>query len=222
MTVLLLLLTFAAFAAIDYFLNRKKAPAVRRSEAPAAMPPFRQPAWVDGYSVPRDVRYHAGHGWIFRERKNLVRAGADEFAAVLAGRIDRIDLPKPGQWLRQGQKAWTLVRDGQITQMVSPIEGEVVAINDDVAKDPSLLRRDPYGAGWLLTVHVPDEESTARNLVPPNLVHAWMRDAVERLYALQPRIAGAVAADGGRPVDDVFAALPTAQWQSLTAEFFLS
>ena len=222
MTVLVLLLTFVAFAIVDYFLNRKRAPVVRKEEAPATMPPFRQPAWVDGFSVPEDVRYHAGHAWVFRERKNLVRAGADEFAAVLAGRIDRLDLPKPGQWLRQGQKAWTFVRDGQVSEMVSPIEGEVVAVNDEVAKDPSLVRRDPYGAGWLLTIHVPDEESTLRNLVPLHLVRAWMRDAVERLYARQPQFAGAVAADGGRPVDDIFAALPGADWKTLTAEFFLS
>jgi hypothetical protein len=54
------------------------------------------------------------------------------------------------------------------------------------------------------------------------MIRSWMRDAVERLYSLQPQLAGAVAADGGRPAEDLFAALPDASWQDLTAEFFLT
>ena len=49
-----------------------------------------------------------------------------------------------------------------------------------------------------------------------------MREAVERLYALQPTLAGAVAADGGRPADDLLAALPDANWKRVTGEFFLT
>jgi hypothetical protein len=45
---------------------------------------------------------------------------------------------------------------------------------------------------------------------------------VERLYALQPALAGAVSADGGRPVEDVFEHLPETNWKALTQEFFLS
>ncbi len=73
-----------------------------------------------------------------------------------------------------------------------------------------------------MTVFVPDEESTARNLVPRALVRNWLRDAVERLYARQPQLAGAVAADGGRPAPDVFAGLPESAWEETTREFFLT
>ncbi len=64
-----------------------------------------------------------------------------------------------------------------------------------------------------MAIHVPDEESTTRNLVPKGLVGHWMREAVERLYAHQPALAGAVAADGGRPADDLLAALPGMNWK---------
>jgi len=62
----------------------------------------------------------------------------------------------------------------------------------------------------------------SRNLIPSNMVRSWMKDAVERLYALQPQFAGAVAADGGRPVDDLLAGVPDASWKDITAEFFLT
>jgi len=172
--------------------------------------------------VPHELTYHPGHSWLIRERRHLYRVGVDEFAAALVGPVERIELPKPGRWVRQGQRAWSFHRDGEKTEMVSPIEGEVVEVNSELAADPSLLRKEPYGRGWLMTIMVPDEENTARNLLPAGMVGAWMCDAVERLYARQPQLAGAVAADGGRPADDTFAALPDTSWKDLTREFFLT
>jgi hypothetical protein len=95
-------------------------------------------------------------------------------------------------------------------------------VNAELLHNPAVLRADPFGKGWLLAVHVPDEENTGRNLVPKGLVGQWMRDAVERLYAMQPALAGAVAADGGRPADDIFAAMPEVDWKAATGEFFLT
>ena len=220
MTVILVLLTFLAFALLDFLLSRKSAPAVveKVRKAPSAL----EAAYVEGFLVPEELRYHPGHAWVMQERRHLVRVGIDEFAAALAGKLEKVDLPKPGQWIRQGQRAWSVSRSGEKAEMVSPIEGEVVEINPEVLADPSLIRKDPYGHGWLMTVHVPDEESTARNFVPKNLVPLWMSDAVQRLYAFQPQLAGAVAADGGTPADDLCAVMPNASWRDLTAEFFLT
>jgi hypothetical protein len=71
-------------------------------------------------------------------------------------------------------------------------------------------------------VHAPDEEATRRNLLPGNLVRSWMESAVERLYALQPRLAGATAADGGIPTGDPLGSLPGLSWEKTTREFFLT
>ena len=219
MTVLLVLVTFMAFAIADFVLSRGKAPRVARERA--AVPGF-APSIVDGFAVSDKVRYHAGHSWCMQERKHIERIGVDEFAATLAGPIEKIELPKPGQWIRQGQKAWGFSRKGEKVEMVSPIEGEVIEVNHEVTKDPSLLKKDPYGLGWLMVVHVPDEENTGRNLLPKSLVPNWMRSAVEALYARQPQLAGATAADGGLPVEDPAAEIPAAEWRALAGEFFLT
>jgi glycine cleavage system H protein len=221
MTVLLVLATFSVLIILNYLFNRKKSTA----NVPAAESAARAAGgdYIEGFLVPEYLAYHAGHGWLHRQRQHVVKVGMDEFSAALAGRIDGIELPKPGHWLRQGQKAWSLLRGGEKTDMVSPIEGEIVEVNSEVLRDPSLLRKDPYGKGWLMSVFVPDEDSTGRNLLPKPLVRAWMRQAVERLYAMQPQIAGAVAADGGRPAADLFDALPSGtSWKKVTSEFFLT
>lgn len=219
MPVLLVLLTFLGFIALDWFLHRGKSPVISTSTQPTHVSTFDR---VAGFLAPDNLRYHAGHAWLARQRSNIVRAGIDEFAAALAGDISKIEMPKPGQWVRQGQKAFTLFRHGQRCEIVSPIEGEVIEVNPEVLKNPALLRDDPYGQGWLMTVNVPDEESTTRNLIPRNLVRSWLRDSVDRLYALQPQAACATAADGGQPARDLLAGMPEVKWEEVTREFFLT
>jgi len=221
MVVPLVLVTFLCFIVLDYFMNPGNVVQTAGAEVKAS--PARVGAdFVDGFLVPENVSYHSGHSWLQRERKNAVRVGADEFATALLGKVDRIDLPKPGQWIRQGQKLVTFYKNGEKTEMVSPTEGEVMEINSDILKNPALLRQDPYGKGWLVSVHVPDEENTGRNLMPKSLVHDWMHEAAERLYGRQPQLAGAVAADGGRPAEDLLQGLPGVNWKEVTGEFFLT
>lgn len=221
MTVILLLVMFATFIAIDYLRTRRKVPQLAVDNLPVARWPIPVGNFVEGFFVPEGLRYHAGHGWALRERSRLARVGVDEFGAALLGAVDRVELPKPGHWVRQGQKAWSFYRGGEKAEMVSPVEGEIVEVNSELLRDPSLLRKDPYGQGWLMTVHVPDEESVQRNFLPVHLVKSWMREAAERLFARQPQLAGLVMADGGRPIASLAAGLPGSSWKELTREFFL-
>jgi len=222
MTVILVLVTFLVLIVLDYALNRRKTVSTVAAAAPRVSTAQASPDYVDGFQVPEKLSYHPGHAWLVHERKNIMRLGADEFAAALLGKLEKIELPKPGQWIRQGQKLLVFYRNGQKTEMVSPTEGEVMEINGEAIGNPSVVRQDPYGKGWLVAVHVPDEENTNRNLIPKRLVREWMRQEVERLYALQPALAGAVAADGGRPAEDLMEAVPEAPWTEVTRGFFLT
>jgi glycine cleavage system H protein len=225
MTVILVLLTFLAFVLLDVILSRRPA-AVRAAVAKAGPVPSRpdpQTDVVEGFRVSERCRYHPGHAWLLPERKHVLRVGMDEFAAALAGAADKIELPKPGHWVRQGQRAWTLHRQGERAEMLSPVEGEVVEVNAQVLDDPGLVRKDPYGEGWLFTVFAPDEESSLKNLVPKGLVRSWMRDAAERLYALQPSLVGPVAAEGGLATVDVYSGISSGlSWSDVARDFFLS
>jgi len=222
MTLILVLLMFATFIGIDYLRSRHAMKQLAMEPGQAAAP-RNVPAgeYVEGFLVPANVRYHPGHAWVQRERKHLMRVGVDEFGAALLGNIDRVEMPKPGRWVRQGQQAWALWRNGEKAEMVSPVEGEIVEVNPEIEKNPGLLRKDPFGQGWLMTVHVPDEESVARNFLPVHLVKAWVRDCAERLFSRQPQLAGPVMADGGRVIEDFAAGVPDTNWRELTQEFFL-
>jgi glycine cleavage system H protein len=223
MTVIMVLLTFAIFLSIDYVRGQKLV------AKQAAMQPARRetvsqvvPALVAGFEVPENVRYHAGHTWALSESRELVRVGMDDFASKLIGKIESIALPQRGRWVRQGQKIWTIFRDGKSVDMVSPIEGTITDVNDAVAKNPELARQDPYGEGWLVTVQAPDSKTNFRNLLSGSLARLWTEAAALQLRSKMPTLAGALAQDGGVAVDDLTGQMPGEDWAKVTKEFFLS
>ncbi len=223
MTVLLVLLTAIVFLTIDYFYSRRhqvEATVVALPEE--STPPRLRPGIVEGFEVPANLRYHPGHTWALCESPNLVRVGIDQFAARLIGKVESLGLPQRGQWVRQGQKIWSIRRNGAAAELISPIEGMVTEINEDVLKNPELARQDPYGEGWLMLVQSPDAKTNFKNLLGGAVARRWMEEAAQRLRGLMPVPAGAVAQDGGVVVEDVATSLPDQDWKELTREFFLS
>src|SRR5437660_1524595 len=224
MTVIMVLLTFAIFLLIDYVRGQKQVAKQLVLQTSTREGTSRVvPAMVAGFQVPENVRYHAGHTWALSESRELVRVGMDDFASKLVGKIERIALPQRGRWVRQGQKIWTIFRDGKSVDMISPIEGTVADINEAVLNDPSLALKDPFGEGWIVTVQAPDSKVNFRNLLGGALARMWTEDSALRLRKRMPvAMAAALAQDGGVAVDDITAHLPNEDWAALTKEFFLS
>ncbi len=219
MTVILMLLMFSIFLAVDYFLRRKHV--VPQAVVSERRLPRMIPTIVAGFQVPENLSYHPGHTWALRESSNLVRVGMDDFAAKLAGKIESITLPQRGQWIRQGQKLLTMLHNGQPAEMVSPIEGTVTAINEAALQNPEAVRQDPYGEGWLIKVDSPDAKTNFRNLLHGVVLRSWMEDTARRFRQLMTPMAPALAQDGGVAVGDLSAHLTNEQWSKAAREFFL-
>jgi len=226
MTVILVLATFVSFLLIDHFFSAK--PAVQMEVRPAAARAASTsekvyvPTLVGGFRVPENLRYHPGHTWALSESPTLVRVGIDDFASKLVGKVESINLPQRGQWVRQGQKIWSVIRDGKKIDMVSPIEGSVTDINEEVMKNPELANKDPYGEGWMVTVQSPDAKTNYRNLLGGQLARWWTEEAVGRLHSKFAMPMPALAQDGGEAVNDLTSTIPGADLEAITKEFFLA
>lgn len=220
MVALLVALTFLVAVLIDHLLTRKPIPMT--VSAPEVSPrPRLIPSVVAGFSVPDNLRYHPGHTWAVSESADLVRVGVDDFAAKLAGQVKEINIPERGQWIRQGQRIIAMRHDGREIDLVSPIEGTVVDINQKALADPTLTTSDPYGDGWLLTVNSPDAKTNFRNLLGGTTARRWMDDAAARLRMMaMPGVA--TAQDGGMIVDQAIDQIPEADWAKINSEFFLN
>jgi glycine cleavage system H lipoate-binding protein len=223
MVAVLALTTFVIFVLVDYYFQRRSphpvvaaSTAKEREEVPLPI------SVVGGFKLPAQLSYHPGHGWAAKEARQVVRIGLDDFAARLLGQIDQIELPARGRWLRQGEKGWTLTRGSHRFEMLSPIEGEVVDVNLQVVNNPSVLRDDPYGAGWLVAVHAPAGEANLKNLLRGRLAQRWMEESVATLYSRMDGGCEVHLQDGGRAIPDILAQVPEDRWEKLVRELFLS
>ncbi len=174
------------------------------------------------FRVPEGLFYHQGHSWLRPEPDSVGIVGLDDFAQKLIGRVDSIELPAVGSRLAQGEKGWSLVVDSTPVSMLSPVDGEVVAVNQEVLRSPVILRQDPYGKGWLLKVKSFRIPADTKNLLSGKLARAWMENALEKLHPIGPENMGPVLADGGAPIEGIARALGGEKWLELAKTHLLT
>src|SRR5659263_392924 len=163
------------------------------------------PAW---FRVPEGYGFHQGHTWMKADimrpnRQRLVKVGLDDFAQKLIGKVDAVELPAVGTRLAQGDKGWSLMVDSVPIPMLSPVDGEVVAVNQEVLRSPEILSRDPYGAGWLLEVKSDRIAADTRNLLSGKVARVWMETSLANLHPVRHEALGPVLQDGGLPLDGI-------------------
>jgi glycine cleavage system H lipoate-binding protein len=220
MTVLIVLAFFAFFITLDYVVTRRRLARQIRAEATPA--PDLEPAWVAGYQMPESLYYHRGHTWARPLDATTVLIGVDDFARKLIGSAATLVAPSRGDWLHQGDHAFSLKLDGRVAALVSPVEGEVVAVNPELTAKSARVADDPYGRGWVLQVKSPQLASNLRNLLSGRLARKWMEDSREALELRLMALAGSVLQDGGEPAANLGEHLPKADWERLVHEFLLS
>jgi glycine cleavage system H lipoate-binding protein len=215
---------FILLVAHDFYLQRRQA---HRMEVIGAVPEVQGKGLafpmnvVGGFKAPANLAYHPGHAWAMRESRQLVRVGLDDFAARVVGQIDEINLPERGRWLRQGERGWTISRGSHRFAMLSPIEGEVVEINPEVLRNPSLAHEDPYGAGWLVAVNSPAVDGNMKNLMHGRLALRWMEESVGALHTRISPGSEARLQDGGHAIGDVLSLVPEFQWEKFVEDMLL-
>jgi glycine cleavage system H protein len=222
--VVLTILTFAVIVLIDYLIRRKLAEA-KQAEAASAIPAETeaelQPAWVAGYQFKEGLHYHLGHSWARQTGPDVVTVGLDDFARRLIGRVSELKLPSIGTWLHQGAAAFRLNSNGRSAGLVSPVEGEVIEVNRNAKRDPSVVASDPLGRGWLFKVRTADVPANFRNLLTGRIARRWLEDAREQLDLRLVFLTGSVIQDGAGPPLDLAEKLEPEDWRSLARQFFL-
>jgi len=188
--------------------------------AGAATPyPARLSEW---FRLAGERYYHPGHSWVMPEGKNVVKVGVDDFAQKLVGTPNAISLPRPGDRLEQGDKGWQLRVDSKSVAMLSPVHGEVLAVNEEILKSPELINQDPYGDGWLMKVSAPRLKANLRNLLSGKLARAWMHETEKALREKMTGGLGLALQDGGVPVAGIAKNLSPDSWDEIAGEFLLS
>ncbi|HEY82896.1 MAG TPA: glycine cleavage system protein GcvH [Dehalococcoidia bacterium] len=99
---------------------------------------------------PKEYRYTQEHEWICPEPGGKGRVGITDYAQSQLGDIVFLDLPAPGTKVTQFEKMGEIETVKAVSDLFSPVSGEILEINQAVIDDPRLVNEDPYGAGWLV------------------------------------------------------------------------
>lgn len=217
MVPILVAITFVAFIAVDWYLRRHEAKRLRPAQV------IRR-AVVATTPVPQlelSFFVHPGHAWVRVQADGAATVGASAFASSFAGDVEQVEVPGEGTRLSQGEPAWTLVaRKGRRLTQVMPVEGEVVAVNRKLIRDPLLVQRSPFDAGWILKVHPTRLAQSLRNLFGGSLAETWDESTRSRLTAMMGSELGSLANDGGNWVAGFGDLIDDEAWSALKRDLF--
>lgn len=180
------------------------------------------PSIHEWFQILDGLYYHRGHSWLLPEGEDVVRIGLDDFAGKLIGKPNEIILPKIGSRIEQGEKGFKFAFNGKTIEMLSPVNGDVISVNEGVLKNPELIYHDPYEKGWLVKVKANRIKRDLKNLLSGSLVSVWMMDTID---SLRERMGGnleLVYQDGGIPMQGIASILSPDEWDKLAAEYLMS
>ena len=115
--------------------------------------------------VPRDLFYTTDHTWILVEG-NQGTIGITDFGQSELAEIVYIDLPDVGTEVVQGSLFGTIEAMKAVAELISPVSGEVIEVNDTLESDPRQVNMDPYGEGWMLKLNIHDHDEIDTLLTP--------------------------------------------------------
>jgi len=99
------------------------------------------------------LKYTAEHEWIALDG-DIATVGITEYAADKLGDVVFVELPAVGTAVAAATVVGEIESTKSVGELYAPLTGEVVAVNDAVVDDPSLVNADPFGAGWLVRITV--------------------------------------------------------------------
>lgn len=162
-----------------------------------------------GMELSENRLYHRGHLWVEREEDGAWRVGWDEFARRCCGDEAELELPSPGRRVEVGSRAVVARRGRLSARFPSPLAGTVIATA-------------PRGADWLYRILPDAPVPDTTHLLARNEARRWLMRELEwlqRQLGADPETAA--MADGGAMVDDLVAACPDADWDSIWGQVCL-
>ncbi|HTY57590.1 MAG TPA: glycine cleavage system protein H [Bacteroidota bacterium] len=213
MTVMLMLCMIVTFLAADKILrsvrSARELRAVRRPATALADPP-------------EGIRLALNHTWMKME-KGVAVIGTDEFLARLLGAVESVILPNAGTIVAPAHADMAFAHGRRRIRLASPVAGRILEVNTDILQNPSLARRDPYGAGWLLRISPDPSRLAAPSSFAPGAPGEWLRAqmsmAKEFLAGAAPRASLATLQDGGEPVEGALLGCDAAAWTEFERRF---
>lgn len=106
-------------------------------------------------ATPEDNRYAKSHEYVHLEG-NVATIGITEYAQKELGDVVFVELPQVGAELEAGDELGSIESVKAVSELFSPVTGEVVEVNEALADNPALVNTDPWGDGWMIRIKISD------------------------------------------------------------------
>ena len=107
--------------------------------------------------IPANLKYTKSHEWVEDLGDGTVKIGVSDHAQELLGDMVFVELPEVGAAVSVGEECAVVESVKAASDVYSPVTGEVVAVNEDLADNPDLVNHHPYGDGWIMQVKLTEE-----------------------------------------------------------------
>jgi glycine cleavage system H protein len=107
-------------------------------------------------NVPEDLQYTRSHEWV-RTEDDTATIGITDYAQEELGDIVYIELPEQGDTFDAGDSFGTVESVKAVSDLYTPVGGEVFEVNEALDDSPEKINEDPYGDGWIVKLRVSDE-----------------------------------------------------------------
>ena len=102
-------------------------------------------------NIPDDLHYSKDHEWV-RVEGNIAVVGITDYAQDSLGDVVYVELPKAGDDFTANESFGSVESVKAVSEVFSPVSGEIVGINETLADAPEKVNQDPYGEGWMIRV----------------------------------------------------------------------
>lgn len=102
------------------------------------------------------AKYHKEHLWARKMPDGSYKIGITDFAQEQLGEVNYIELPEEGDTIEQGVSIGNIESSKAVSELISPVSGTIVEVNEEVIDEPSLTNSSPYDMGWLVAVEPAD------------------------------------------------------------------
>jgi len=108
-------------------------------------------------NVPNDLKYTEEHEYVKQsDESDVVVVGVTDYAQGELGDVVFVDLPKVGETFQRMAVFGNIEAVKAVSELFSPVSGEIVEVNDALDANPALVNSDPYGEGWMLKIRISD------------------------------------------------------------------
>lgn len=112
---------------------------------------------------PEELKYSKEHEWVKIEGDTVI-VGITDFAQKQLTDIVFVELPEKGKKVEKGKQMAVVESVKSVSDVFSPVSGEVIEANEELANTPETLNKDPYGKGWIVKIKL-DDKSQVESLM---------------------------------------------------------